>query len=95
MEIRTHSDSNENEYNLILRNDQNMIKAVNGNLVFSPSEGSNINVFPSSVDTKSSNARSFHLKSNFKNQEVSSSQENLSKKFISRNDPYQNAHSNK
>ena len=43
MEIRTNSDSNENEYNLILGNPENLEK---GKMVFFPSNGMQLQLIP-------------------------------------------------
>lgn len=96
MEIRTNSDSNDNEYNLILKNDKSsIVKHINGNIIFSPSEKSSIahGQFPHSNEKSSqkSNSLQSHGKIKQKHIGVFSSQENIWKKFISRNDPYQNA----
>lgn len=45
MEIRTNSDSNDNEYNLILGHPDTIEK---GKMVFSPVEGSNLQIVPRS-----------------------------------------------
>lgn len=51
MEIRTGSDCNDNEYNLILKHDKaSLMRQLNTNIVFSPSEDSSVNTFAPSVD---------------------------------------------
>ena len=46
IEVRTNSDPHETEYNLMLKHNQNnMIKAINGSLVFSPTENANPKMF--------------------------------------------------
>ena len=95
MEVRTNSDPHENEYNLLLKNNQqNMIKAINGSLVFSPTDNTNPRMFSK---PKENLEISLPLKDkqSKRNNEVFLSQENISKKFNSRNDPYQNALSDK
>ena len=87
MEIRTNSDSRDNEYNLILKNERN------GNLLFTGIDGSEQHQFQKSVEKPET---SLSLKNNNKRLgDVFMSQENISKKFNSRNDPYQNALSDK
>ena len=96
MEIRTGSDCNENEYNLILKNDKNsLMHQLNTNIVFSPSEDSSVNTFVPSVEKACKKSSSLQSKAKNRNPGVMCSQEHVSKKFISRNDPYQNALSDK
>lgn len=98
MEIRTGSDWNENEYNLILKHDKNsLMHQLNTNIVFSPSEDSSVNTFVPSVEKACKKSSSLQSKTKSKNRNpgVMWSQEHVSKKFISRNDPYQNALSDK
>jgi hypothetical protein len=94
MEIRTNSDSQDNEYNLVLKNERNgLIKAVNGNLVFSPCEEVDAPIFPKAIEKPDT---SLSLKNNNKRLgDVFMSHEQISNKFNSRNDPYQNALSDK
>lgn len=96
MEIRTGSDCNENEYNLILKHDKNnLMHQLNTNIVFSPSEESSVNVFVPNVEKACKKSSSLQSKAKSRNPGVISSQEHVSKKFINRNDPYQNALSDK
>lgn len=95
MEIRTNSDSNENEYNLILKNEKSsIVKHINGNIIFSPSEKSDaFNPFPRNSEKVSQKSNSLQSQGKIKQKHIGvfSSQENITKKFMSRNDPYQNA----
>lgn len=91
MEIRTGSDCNDNEYNLILKHDKaSLMRQLNTNIVFSPSEDSSVNTFAPSVDKACKKS----LQSKSRNP-VAWSQEHASNKFVGRNDPYQNAFSDK
>lgn len=95
MEIRTSTDSHDNEYNLVLKNERNtLVKAKNGNLIFSPCEDANPKILPIS-SSKPDTSLSLKSKAWKRGNEVFLSQENISKKFASRNDPYQNALSDK
>ena len=95
MEVRTNSDPHETEYNLLLKHNQNnMIKAINGSLVFSPTENANPRMF-SKPKEKLEISLPLKDKQSKRNNEVFLSQENIDKKFNSRNDPYQNALSDK
>jgi hypothetical protein len=69
------------------------VKAIDGNIVFSPSDDSGISVFPSNLEKNSQKSSTSTSQGKIKQKHIGvfSSQENISKKFISRNDPYQNA----
>lgn len=77
----------------IINDKSNIIRAVDGNIVFSPSDDSGLSVFPGNLEMNSqkSSASTSQGKIKQKHIGVFSSQENVSKKFNSRNDPYQNA----
>lgn len=94
MEIRTNSDSNENEYNLILSHHDHFEK---GKMVFSPVDVPNLHALPRNSEKTSQKTSSLknYGKIKQKHTGVFSSQENINKKFLSRNDPYQNALSDK
>lgn len=93
MEIRTNSDSNDNEYNLILGHPE---KHHMEKYVFSPHDGSNLQIIKKKTEKPIKKIGSLkHGKLKQKHTGVFASQENISKKFISKNDPYQNALSDK
>jgi hypothetical protein len=66
-------------------------------MVFSPAENDTSPIFQRNSEKNSNKSSSLknYGKAKNKHQGVFSSQENISRKFISRNDPYQNALSDK
>lgn len=91
MEIRTGSDCNDSEYNLVLKHDKaSLMRQLNANIVFSPTDELAVNAVAPSVGKAAKQA----LQSKSRNP-VAGSQEHASNKFVARNDPYQNAFADK